>query len=46
MNSNVKALDKPGKFVRILVMVFISAFNRFQTHVLIKRLLELDVTAS
>ena len=46
MNFNVKALDKPGTFVRILMMDFSSAFNTLQTHILIKRLLDLDVTSS
>ena len=46
MNFNVKALDNPGTFVRILMMDFSSAFDTLRTHVLIKRFLDLYVTSS
>ena len=43
-NSALSHLDKPGTFVRVLMMDFSSAFNTLQTHILVKRLLDLDVS--
>ena len=43
-NKALAHLDKPGTFVRVLMMDFSSAFNTLQTHILIKRLLDLDVS--
>ena len=43
-NKALNHLDKPGTFVRVLMMDFSSAFNTLQTHILIKRLLDLDVS--
>ena len=39
-------LDKPKTFVRILMMDFSSAFNTIQSHLLLKRLIDLDVSPS
>ena len=39
-------LDKPRTFIRILMMDFSSAFNTIQSHLLLKRLLDLDVSPS
>ena len=38
-----KHLDSTGNFVRILFMYFSSAFNTIQPHLLIQRLLDLQV---
>ena len=43
-NCALSHLDKPGTFVRVLMMDFSSAFNTLQTHILIKRLIDLDVS--
>ena len=37
-------LDKAGTFVRVLMMDFSSAFNTLQPHLLIKRLLDIEVS--
>ena len=37
-------LDQTGTFIRILMMDFSSAFNTLQTHSLLSRLLDLDVS--
>ena len=39
-------LDQSGTFIRILLMDFSSAFNTLQTHLLLSRLLDLDVSPS
>ena len=39
-------LDQTGTFIRILMMDFSSAFNTLQTHLLLSRLLDLDVSPS
>ena len=44
LNFAVTSLDKPGSTVRVLMMDFSSAFNTMQTYVLLKRLLDLDVS--
>lgn len=44
LDSFFRHLDTPGTFVRVLIMEFSSAFNTLQPHLLIKRLLDLDVS--
>ena len=44
INSIFEHLDKPSTFVRVLMMDFSSAFNTLQTHLLVKRLLDLDIS--
>ena len=39
-------LGQTGTFIRILMMDFSSAFNTLQTHLLLSRLLDLDVSPS
>ena len=39
-------LDQTGTFIRILMMDFSSAFNTLQTHLLLSRLVDLDVILS
>ena len=39
-------LDRSGTFISILLMDFSSAFNTLQTHLLLSRLLDLDVSPS
>ena len=39
-------LDQTGTFIRILLMDFSSAFNTLQMHLLLSRLLDLDVSPS
>ena len=42
----VSHLNKSGTFVRVLMMDFSSEFNTLQPHLLLKRLLDLDVNPS
>ena len=46
LDSCCRHLDKPRTFVRILMMDFSSAFNTIQPHLLLKRLIDLDVSPS
>ena len=39
-------LDQTGTFVRVLMMDFSSAFNTLQPHILLSRLIDLDVSPS
>ena len=45
-DSVFRHLDKSGTFVRVLMMDFSSAFNTLQPHLLLKRLIDLDVSPS
>ena len=44
--SSHSHLDQSGTFIRILLVDFSSAFNTLQTHLLLLRLLDLDVSPS
>ena len=44
LDSVLRHLDSSGTFVRCLMMDFSSAFNTLQPHLLIKRLLDLDIS--
>ena len=46
LDSCCSHLDKPHTFVRILMMDFSSAFNTIQPHLLLKRLIDLEISPS